>query len=117
VYAKIFLPSTAGTNRTWWIATLKSPTGCRCQNRRRRTNAEKNNFNHPDSGNSGSGDVVQLQLFPAGYHPVNDKFTAAGVAASIDLGVGMMVFAGAMAALVLLTFLMVCCILSGGGEE
>lgn len=41
----------------------------------------------------------------------------ARVAASIGLGVEMMVFAGAMAALVLLTFLMVCCILSGGGEE
>lgn len=61
--------------------------------------------------------MVQLRLFPVGYHPVNDKFTAAGVAASIDLGVVMMVFAGSMAALVLLTFLMICCILAGGGEE
>lgn len=61
--------------------------------------------------------MVRLGLFPAGYHPVNDKFTAAGVAASTDMGVGIMVVAGAISVLVLLTFLMVCCLLAGGGGE
>lgn len=61
--------------------------------------------------------MVRLGLFPAGYHPVNDKFIAAGVAASTDMGVGIMAVASAISVLVLLTFLMVCCLSAGGGDE
>jgi len=59
--------------------------------------------------------VVQLGLFPAGYHPVNDKFTAAGLAASTDMGVEIMVVAGVVLAGVV--FLLVCCLVAGSRED
>lgn len=86
--------------------------------KKRGRNAEKDNFNRPDSAVSGSGTVVQLGLSPAGYHPVNDKFTTAGVAAKSNLGVGIMVVAGAALALVGVVFLLVCCLVVGSqGNE
>ena len=60
--------------------------------------------------------MVQLRLSAAGYHPVNDKFTAAGVAAKSYLGVEIMVVAGAVLAGVV--FLLVCCLVVGSqGNE
>ena len=85
--------------------------------KKRGRNAEKNNRNHPDNTVSGGGAVVQLQLFPAVYHPVNDKFTAAWVAASTDMGVEIMVVAGAVLALAGVAFLLVCCLLAGSRED
>ncbi len=59
--------------------------------------------------------MVQLGLFPAGNHPVNDKFTAAGVASEFNLGVGIMVVAGAVLAGV--AFLLVCCLIAGSRDN
>ena len=83
--------------------------------KKRGRNAEKNNSNHPDSANSGSGAGVQLRLFAAGYHPVNDKFTAAGLVAKSNLGVEIMVVAGAVLAGVV--FLLVCCLVAGSRKD
>lgn len=84
--------------------------------KKRGRNAKKNNPNHPDSAVSGSGDGVQLGLFPAGHHQSNRSFTAAGVAASTDMGVEIMVVAGAVLAGVV--FLLVCCLAVGSqGDE
>lgn len=90
-------------------------TRCRCLNRRRRTNAEKNNFNHPDSVVSGSGAGVQLGLFPAGDYPGDYQPAAARVAAKYNLGVEIMVVAGAVLAGV--AFLLVCCLVVGSRED
>lgn len=85
--------------------------------KKRGRNAEKDNFNRPDSAVSGSGTVVQLGLSPAGYHPGNDKFTAAGVAAKYNLGVVLMAVAGVLFVVAVMTFLMVCCLLVNGGDD
>lgn len=103
--------------RKGWKLRHESPTGCRCLNRRRRTNAKKNNPNHPDSAVSGSGDVVQLRLSPVGYHPVNDKFTAAGMDSKSNLGVEIMAVAGVVLALVGVAFLLACCLMVGSRDN
>lgn len=59
--------------------------------------------------------MVQLRLFPAGYHPVNDKFTAAWVAASTDMGVEIMVVAGVVLSVVV--SVLVCCVITGSRED
>lgn len=61
--------------------------------------------------------MVQLRLFPAGYHPGNDKFTAAGVAAKSNLGVEIMVVAGVVLAVVV--SILGCCLVAGnqGNED
>lgn len=59
--------------------------------------------------------MVQLRLFPAGNHPSNDKFTAAGVAAKSNLGVEIMVVAGVVLAVVV--SILVCCVITGSRED
>ena len=81
--------------------------------KKRGRNAEKNNFNHPDSGNSGSGDVVQLRLSAADGYQSNHSHSSAGVASEFNLGVGIMVVAGAVLALAGVVFLLVCCLVVG----
>ena len=85
--------------------------------KKRGRNAEKDNFNHSDSTVSGSGAGVQLRLSTAGYHPVNDKFTAAWVASEFNLGVVLMAVAGVLFVVAVMTFLMVCCLLVNGGDD
>lgn len=62
-------------------------------------NAEKNHLNHPDSTISGSGDVVQLGLFPADGYQSNYQPAATGVAAKSNLGVEIMAVTGVVLAL------------------
>lgn len=83
--------------------------------KKRGRNAEKDNFNRPDSAVSGSGTVVQLGLSPAGYHPGNDKFTAAGVDSEFNLGVEIMVVAGVVLSVVV--SVLVCCVIAGSRED
>ena len=85
--------------------------------KKRGRNAEKNHLNHPDSTICGSGDVVQLGLFPAGHHQSNRSFTAAGVASEFNLGVVLMAVAGVLFVVAVMTFLMVCCLLVNGGDD
>ena len=49
--------------------------------------AQENYHYHAGYHHSGGGAGVQLRLFPAGDHPGNDSFTAAGVDFIAALGV------------------------------